>query len=147
MSRTKFSTFLLALTALLTLGAGSAALAGTITGTVTGTDGKPAGSVKVRLVKLEDAPGKPAQAKDPAAKLAKDAKLAKNPAKAGGKHGTTVAESATNADGTFTFENVADGSYIVIAGGKGAGGGKAEVTVSGATPATVSITLKEKAKK
>src|SRR3954463_13672240 len=102
MLRSKFSPLLLALAAMLTLGAGSA-LAGTITGTVTGADGKPAAGVAVRLMKAEA--GGAGDTAKPKEKAAKSDKLAagdkpKNPgAGAGGKHGTAVAEATTSADG------------------------------------------------
>ena len=134
MLRSKFTTVLLALTAMLALGASSAALAGTVTGTVTGADGKPAAGVQVHLQKAKEAGD---TAKTGAKKLAKNAAAAEKPKapKAGAMTATT------SADGTFKFENVADGNYTVVANGKTLGNGKAEVTVAGDTPATVAITL------
>jgi protocatechuate 3,4-dioxygenase beta subunit len=134
----KFSPVHLALAAMLALGA-SSALAGTITGTVTGTDGKPAAGVQVRLQKAK-ATGDTAKAG--AKKLAKTGAAAEKPAKPA-KAGAMTA--VTSADGSYKFENVADGNYTVVANGKALGTGKAEVTVSGDTPATVAITLEPKA--
>jgi len=142
MLRSKFSTVLLALTAMLTLGVSSAALAGTITGTVTGADGKPAAGVQVRLQKAKEG----GDAAKPAKKLAKADKAAAGTEKPKApKAGAMTA--TTSADGTFKFENVADGNYVVMANGKTLGNGKAEVTVAGDTPATVAITLEAKTPK
>jgi len=141
MSRSKFSTILLAFAAMLTFGAGSA-LAGTINGTVTGADGKPAAGVQVRLQKAKEGGD---TAKAGAKKLAKADKAAAGTEKPKApKAGAMTA--TTSADGTFKFENVADGNYVVMANGKTLGNGKAEVTVSGETPATCAITLEAKAK-
>src|SRR3954463_10772741 len=142
MLRSKFSPLLLALAAVLTLGAGSA-LAGTITGTVTGADGKPAAGIQVRLQKAKEGGD---AAKPGAKKLAKADKAATGTEKPKApKAGAMTA--TTSADGTFKFENVADGNYVVMANGKTLGNGKAEVTVAGDTPATVAITLEAKTPK
>ena len=138
MLRTKFTTILVALTAILTLGVGSAALAGSITGTVSGADGKPAGGVQVRLQKAKETGAAKAGAKKLAKTTAAPGAEKPKPAKAGAMTATT------SADGTFTFQNVADGNYVVVANGKALGNGKAEVAVSGDTPATVAITLEAK---
>lgn len=134
MLRSKFSTVLLAFAAMLSLGLSSAALAGTVTGTITGADGKPVPGVQVRLQKAKEAGAK---------KLAKTTAAAEKPKapKAGAMTATT------SADGTFKFENVADGSYTVVANGKTHGNGKAEVTVAGDTPATCEIKLEAKTPK
>jgi 5-hydroxyisourate hydrolase-like protein (transthyretin family) len=131
MLRAKFSTVLLAFVAVLALGAGSA-LAGTVTGTVNGADGKPAAGVQVKLQKAKES-GSTAKAK----KLAKTAAPAEKPK-------TAAMTATTSADGTFKFENVADGHYVVTANGKTLGTGKAEATVSGDTPVTVAIALEAK---
>ena len=149
MVRTKLSMVLLAFAAMLTLGAGSA-LAGTISGTVTGTDGKAAAGVTVRLMKTDasapgDDAGKPAKEKlakaDKVAAAGEKPAKGDKPAKAGGKR-QAVATATTAADGTFKFENVADGDYAVVAGGKDVGNGRATASVKGDAKAEVSITLK-----
>jgi hypothetical protein len=150
MVRTKFSMILLAFAAMLTLGAGSA-LAGTISGTVTGADGKPASGVSVRLMKA-DAAAAGDTAKPAKEKLAKTDKLAAGdkpakgdkPGKAGGGKREAVATATTAADGTFKFENVADGEYAVVAGARELGMGRATASVKGDAKAEVSITLKQR---
>jgi hypothetical protein len=153
MLRSKFSAVLIALAAMLTLGAGSAAFAGTITGTVTGADGKPAKGVSVRLTKAGgegagNAAAKPAKeklSKSDVEHLAKGDKpvAGEKPKRPGGGR-QAVQTATTGADGTFKFENVPDGEYAIVAGGKGAGIGRTTATVSGTDPVNVTITLKER---
>jgi hypothetical protein len=51
-----------------------------------------------------------------------------------------VAKGVTAADGTFTFANIPQGTYIAIAGLRGDGFGHARVTVT-QTPSEVTLTL------
>jgi hypothetical protein len=150
MVRTKLSMVLLAFAAMLTLGAGSA-IAGTITGTVNGLDGKPASGVNVRLMKADAAAPGSDTAKPAKEKLAKADKVAAadgtKPAKGnkpgkGGAKREPVATATTAADGTFKFENVADGEYYVVASQKDVGNGRATASVKGDGKAELSITLK-----
>lgn len=53
-----------------------------------------------------------------------------------------VAKGTTNADGTYTFENVAPGKYIVRAGMKDEGMAREHVTVTADKTAEVTLNLK-----
>jgi protocatechuate 3,4-dioxygenase beta subunit len=106
--------------------------AATIQGTVTGTNGQPAASIEVKLMKAE--------------KHARHAKpAAANGAAAGAAHAHHAAAAlqttTTKPDGSFSFANVAPGDYVVTAGAKGEGHGRAKVTVTGDQTETVSIKL------
>lgn len=103
--------------------------AATIQGTVTGTNGQPAASVEVKLMKAE----KHAKHEKPAA------------AAAGAAHphhaAAALATTTTKPDGSFSFASVAPGDYVVTAGAKGQGHGRAKVTVTGDQTQSVSIKL------
>jgi hypothetical protein len=51
-----------------------------------------------------------------------------------------IAKGVTGADGTFTFTNIPDGTYVAIAGLRGKGFGHERVTVT-QTPSEVTLTL------
>lgn len=114
---------------------------GTITGTVTAS-GAPAAGVKVVLL-----PPKSADASAPRAPAAPDA-----PAGGAGdqapkhKRPKPIADTVTAADGTYTFSNVAAGTYSVMASLKGTGTGHGDAVVAAGASVKVDITLEQHSK-
>ena len=119
----------------------------TKTGSVNGTvvkDGKPVANARVGLMVAPVKTRVKGLGKHPATQPADDQTTKKR-----GRH-NTLANTSTDADGKFTLENIAPGEYVVIAGEKGQGRGKARLTVTSGESASVSIDLqapKDKIKK
>jgi hypothetical protein len=102
---------------------------GTISGTVKNTDGTPAASAKIRVMKTE---------------MKSDKGEAKPQANEGGKEkkkGKAVAEATTDEQGNFKVE-VPPGDYTVSALLMGVGKGNEKVTVKAGETANVTINLK-----
>jgi hypothetical protein len=102
----------------------------TITGTVTGPNG-PASGVTVKLY-LAPAAGATSQPSSDAGEKPHHRNL-----------GTLVTQATTDSQGSFSFPNLADGTYNIVAGQKGSGMGHGTTTLgNGTSTATVDITLK-----
>ena len=137
---------LLALAGASNLAEADAPAKGTIIGTVVGVDGKPAAGVTVRLFappakrdkeSAGDArPDKPEKS---------DAKLEADPRKPGKRpKPAPVAEAKTDSTGAFKLEGIEPGNYMVGAGERGMGRGKARVTVAAGQTASVEIKLEKR---
>lgn len=116
-----------------------AAQTGTVKGMVVNADTKPVAGAKVELKQ----PAAPAAAKDAPAKLEAPAKPKGGDKGAAKPEMKTIATVMTQADGSFKFENVAEGKYMVVASsGETKGRAKEMVTVkAGETADAGTITL------
>lgn len=102
---------------------------GTIAGSVVGTDGVGLPEMSVKLY----------YAKDPAKKIA----FADGPGpKAPGME--AVAETKTGKNGTFKFDNVTPGEYMVIAGDMIKGLGRSPATVKAGKTVEVKLTVRKR---
>ena|SRR2546421_702984 len=112
---------------------------GTITGTVL-KDGKPVANARVGLIAASvKTKGKGLKHAAPPADQGPATQPSDSTAKRQKPQPLTTA--TTDADGKFTLEGVAAGDYIVMAGEKGQGRGKARVKVAAGESASVSIDL------
>lgn len=111
---------------------------GTISGVVT-KDGHPLANAQVRLIKPMRQGEKPADARPQAAEPA-PGKPGK-PGKGGGVGAKPepVATTTTDENGRFTLADVPAGAYVVAAGAKGEGVGRARVNVIAGK--TVNVTI------
>ncbi len=104
--------------------AGSGAINGSVT-----KDGQPIANVRVSLLALPD----------------KGARLGKQPkgkaGKAGGAAAKALAQTTTDADGKFNFNNIVPGTYVVMAVERGEGRGRQRVVVADGQSPDVKIAL------
>ena len=106
----------------------------TVTVTVVDSDGKPVPSASVSII--------PAPAKHK-----KSAPTSQPDASAPKAKPTPLETGTTSADGTFALTKIPDGDFVVMARVKGAGMGRAKVTIADDKDTAVSVTLKATAGK
>ncbi len=125
---------------------------GTIKGTVTGMDGKPAAKVRVAVMKPRPK-GQGAEKKkdftaDPGATPPTPPSEPTPPqggpgGPGGGKRPKPVAETMTEADGTFIINDVPVGEYMLWSGSREAGMAREPAKVEAGKTLEVKLTLKE----
>lgn len=108
---------------------------GSISGKVVDADGNPVAGAKVKV--MAAAPAKPKKEKLEGGDAPKPDKPKPTP----------VAEGETDANGTFTLNDIPAGDYMVGAMAKGKGAAKEKVTVTEGGTAEVTLTLKAPAPK